>query len=253
MDTTSHLDRANLTDAEWQIRCDLAGLYRICDLYGWTDSINTHLSVRVPGEPECFLINNYGELFNEITASSLVKVDVHGKIHSGTGTLNSAGFTIHGGVYKARPDANCVMHTHTRPGTGISVLKRGLRPISQDVLEVYDELAYHEYGQPTEEAGGLALGMSCQRGDSIILHNHGLLTVGATIPAALYRMYMLDRSCQIEIIARSLGEHPTLIGPEVITEYARRAKIRRARPEFGVPEWRAAMRQIESRGTDWRQ
>lgn len=164
MNTITQHDHSNMTGAEWQIRCDLAALYRICDLYGWTDSINTHLSARVPNEPNCFLINNYGALFSEITASSLVKVDVHGKIYSGPGVLNSAGFTIHGGIYKARADANCVMHTHTRPGTGIAVLKRGLRPISQDALEVYDELAYHEYGQPSEKAEGLALGLSCQQG-----------------------------------------------------------------------------------------
>ncbi|MGY3644787.1 ribulose-5-phosphate 4-epimerase/fuculose-1-phosphate aldolase [Bradyrhizobium sp. LM4.3] len=205
-----------------------------------------------PREPECFLINNYGRLFSEITASSLVKVDVHGSIRSGPTTISSAGFTIHGAIYKARSDVNCVMHTHTRPGTGIAVLKKGLRPISQDVLEVYDELAYHEYGQPSEEAEGVALGLSCQQGDSIVLRNHGLLTVGATIPGALHRMYMLNRACEIEIIARSLREDPTPIEPEVVAEYARRAKKRRAKPEFGVLEWRAAMRQIEARGTEWR-
>lgn len=207
----------------------------------------------MPDEPDCFLINNYGALFSEITASSLVKVDIHGKIYSGPGALNSAGFTIHGGIYKARPDANCVMRTHTRPGTGIAVLKRGLRPISQDALEVYDELAYHEYGQPSKEAEGLALGLGCQQGDSIILRNHGLLTIGAIIPGALHRMYMLNRACEIDIIARSLGEDPTPVAPEVVAEYARRAKKRRTMLSFGEPEWRAAVRQIEARGTNWRQ
>ncbi|MDH2348383.1 class II aldolase/adducin family protein [Bradyrhizobium sp. SSUT77] len=253
MNVVAQHDPSNMTGGEWEIRCELAALYRICDLYGWTDSINTHLSARVPCEPESFLINNYGVLFSEITASSLVKVDIHGKIQSGPGTLNSAGFTIHGGIYKARPDVNCVMHTHTRPGTGIAVLKRGLRPISQDVLEVYDELAYHEYGQPSQEAEGLALGVSCQQGDSIILRNHGLLTVGATIPGALHRMYMLNRACEIEIIARGLGEDPTPIDPGVVAEYGRRIKRQRATPEFGMLEWRAAIRQIEGRGTNWRQ
>jgi ribulose-5-phosphate 4-epimerase/fuculose-1-phosphate aldolase len=242
----------HMSEAEWRARCDLAGLYRICDFYDWTDSVNTHLSARVPGEPDCFLINNYGELFNEITASSLVKVDLHGNILSKGDSFNPAGFTIHGGVYKARRDVNCVMHTHTRPGTGISFLKKGLRPISQDVLEGYDELAYHEYDQPTEEAEGEALGVSCQEGNAIILRNHGLLTVGSNVANAFYRMYMLNRACEIEIIARGLGEEPTPIAPEVVAEFGRRIQRSRATPTFGMKEWLAATRQIEGRGTDWR-
>lgn len=146
MNAPPQVDRPNMTDAEWQARCDLAALYRITDMYGWTDTIDTHMSVRIPGEPNCFLINNYGDLFDEITASSLVKMDIDGKVYSDGGKFNAAGFTIHSGVYKARPDANCVMHTHTRAGTGVSVLKKGLRPITQDALSVYDDLVYHEYG-----------------------------------------------------------------------------------------------------------
>ena len=253
MDTVVRQDRANMTDAEWQARCDLAALYRICDLYNWTDTINTHLSVRIPGEPRCFLINNYGDLFGEITASSLVKMDLDGNVHSKDGAFNAAGFTIHSGVYKARPDANCVMHTHTRAGTGVSVLKRGLRPISQDVLAVYDELAYHEYGTPASQEECDALGITCQKGEAVVLRNHGLLTVGTTVAAALRRMYMLERACEVEIIARSLGEEPVPIEPEVIESYARRAKAQRASPEFGMADWRAALRQIEGRGTNWAQ
>jgi ribulose-5-phosphate 4-epimerase/fuculose-1-phosphate aldolase len=252
------VDRPNMTDAEWQVRCDLAALYRICDLYGWTDTINTHLSVRVPGEPKCFLINNYGDLFNEITASSLVKMDLDGNVYSKDGAFNAAGFTIHSGVYKARPDANCVMHTHTRAGTGVSVLKNGLRPISQDALAVYDELTYHDYGMPASQEECDALGITCQKGESVILRNHGLLTVGATVPGTLRRMYMLERACEVEIIARGLGEEPNPIEQEVIDGYAKRAKAMRASPEFGMADWRAAVRQVEGQikhnsGTDWRQ
>ncbi len=166
MDSVVQQDRVNMTEAEWQARCDLAALYRITDLYGWTDTINTHMSVRIPGEPNAFLINNYGDLFHEITASSLVKMDLDGTVYSKDGSFNAAGFTIHSGVYKARPDANCVMHTHTRAGTGISVLKKGLRPISQDALAVLDDLVYHEYGMPTSQEECDALGVSCQNGSS---------------------------------------------------------------------------------------
>ncbi len=258
MNVAAAVERPNMTDAEWQTRCDLAALYRICDLYGWTDTINTHLSARIPGEPKCFLINNYGDLFGEITASSLVKMDLDGKVYSTNGSFNAAGFTIHSGVYKARPDANCVMHTHTRAGTGVSVLKNGLRPISQDVLAVYDELAYHEYGTPASEDECEALGRTCQSGDAVVLRNHGLLTLGNSIPTALRRMYMLERACEVEIIARGLDEEPAAIEPEVIEAYAKRQRAQRASPEFGMADWRAAVRQIEGHikqtdGADWRQ
>ena len=242
-----------MTEAEWQARCDLAALYRITDVYGWTDTINTHMSARIPGEPTAFLINNYGDLFHEITASSLVKLDLDGTVYSKDGSFNAAGFTIHSGVYKARPDVNCVMHTHTRAGTGISVLKKGLRPISQDALAVLDEVVYHEYGMPTSQEECDALGISCQQGSCVVLRNHGLLSVGATIPAALRRLYMMERACAVEIIARGLDEEPAPIEDDVVQGYAARAKAQRASPEFGMTDWKAALRLIEGKGSDWRQ
>jgi ribulose-5-phosphate 4-epimerase/fuculose-1-phosphate aldolase len=253
MDSVIQQDRVNMSEAEWQARCDLAALYRITDVYGWTDTINTHMSARIPGEPTAFLINNYGDLFHEITASSLVKLDLDGTVYSKDGSFNAAGFTIHSGVYKARPDVNCVMHTHTRAGTGISVLKKGLRPISQDALAVLDELVYHEYGMPTSQEECDALGVSCQQGSCVVLRNHGLLSVGATIPAALRRLYMMERACEVEIIARGLDEEPAPIEDDVVQSYAARAKAQRASPEFGMTDWKAAVRLIEGKGSDWRQ
>lgn len=253
MDTVVQQDRVNMSEAEWQARCDLAALYRIVDLYGWTDTINTHMSVRLPDDPKCFLINNYGDLFHEITASSLVKMDLDGKVYSSNGSFNAAGFTIHSGIYKARPDANCVMHTHTRAGTGLSTLKQGLRPISQDALAVLDDVVYHEYGMPATDEECEALGVTCRGGSSVVLRNHGLLSVGETIPAALRRLYMLERACEVEIIARGLDEEPVPIDPEVVRSYGERARQQRASPEFGVADWRAAVRLVEGRGTDWRQ
>ena len=252
MDTVVH-SRVDMSEAEWTARCDLAALYRITDHFGWTDTIDTHMSVRIPGEPNCFLINSYGDLFDEITASSLVKMDLDGKVYGKDGRFNAAGFTIHSGVYKARPDANCVMHTHTRAGTGVSVLKKGIRPISQDALSVYDDLVYHEYGMPTSDEECEALGVTCQGGNSVVLRNHGLLTVGATIPGALRRMYMLERACEVEVIARSLDEEPAPIDPDVVRQYGERARQMRANPEYGVTYWNAALRQVQGKGTDWRQ
>jgi ribulose-5-phosphate 4-epimerase/fuculose-1-phosphate aldolase len=253
MSAALQLPRTNMTDAEWQTRCNLAALYHVVDHLGWTDLINTHMSARIPGEPNHFLINRYGEMFDEVTASSLIKMDMDGNVLGDGGKFNNAGFTIHSGVYKARPDGNCVMHTHTRAGTGVSVLKKGLRPISQDALAVLDDLVYHEYGMPTSQEECDALGVSCQNGSSVVLRNHGLLSVGATVPAALRRLYMLERACEVEIIARSLDEAPAPIEDDVVQQYAARAKAYRASPEFGMADWKAALRQIEGKGSDWRQ
>jgi ribulose-5-phosphate 4-epimerase/fuculose-1-phosphate aldolase len=137
MSAAPRLTNTGMTETEWQTRCNLAALYRVVDHLGWTDLINTHMSARISGEPHTFLINRYGQMFDEITASSLVKLDMDGNERGGNGgPVNSAGFTIHSGVYKARPDANCVTHTHTRAGAGISLLKEGLRPISQDAISI---------------------------------------------------------------------------------------------------------------------
>ena len=160
MSAALQLPRTNMTDAEWQTRCELAALYHVVNHVGWTDLINTHMSARIPGEPNTFLINNYGEMFDEITASSLVKMDMAGNVLSPNGKFNNAGFIIHSGVYKARPDANCVLHTHTRAGAGVSLLRKGLRPISQDALHVLDDIVYHEYGVPATVEECDALGMT---------------------------------------------------------------------------------------------
>ena len=239
---------------EWKLRVDLAAAYRLAALYGWSDLVFTHISARLPGPDHHFLINPYGLMFDEITASSLVKVDQHcNKLMDSPFPVNPAGFNIHSAVHAAREDAGCVMHTHTRAGAGVSVLKKGLRPITQDALAVYDDLVYHEYGMPTSQEECDALGVTCQGGNSVVLRNHGLLSVGATIPGALRRLYMLERACEVEIIARSLNEEPAPIDPEVIESYGKRAKAQRASPAYGEIYWKAALRQIEGKGTDWRQ
>ena len=244
---------SGMSDAEWHTRCELAALYHVCQDLGWTDLINTHMSARIPGEPDYFLINNYGETFDEITASSLCKVHMDGTVVTPNGKFNNAGYIIHSGVYKARSDANCVLHTHTRAGAGVSLIRNGIRPISQDAMHVIDDVVYHEYGMPTSQEECDALGVSCQSGSSVVLRNHGLLSVGATVPAALRRLYMLERACEVEIIARGLDEAPAPIEDDVVQQYAARAKAYRASPEFGMSDWKAALRLIEGKGSDWRQ
>jgi len=243
---------SGMSAAEWQARCDLAALYRVVDHFGWTDIIATHMSARVPGEPGTFLINHYEEMFHEITASSLIKMDMAGNVLGRQGRFNAAGFTIHSGVYKARPDANCVMHTHTRAGAGVSMMRKGLRPISQDALNVFDEVAYHEYGQPATQEECDALGQSCRNGSCIILLNHGLLTHAPTVWGALQRLYMLERACELELISRTLGEPPVPIADEVIAGVAAYMKSARAKPDYGLHEWQALLRVIDNKGTDYR-
>jgi ribulose-5-phosphate 4-epimerase/fuculose-1-phosphate aldolase len=241
-----------MSPAERQARCDLAALYRVVDHFGWTDVINTHMSARIPGEPGAFLINHYEEMFYEITASSLIKMDMQGNVIGKQGRFNAAGFSIHSGVYLARPDANCVMHTHTRAGAGVSLMRKGLRPISQDALNVLDEVVYHEYGLPATQEECDALGASCKKGNSVVLLNHGLLTHAPTIPGALQRLYMLERACELELISRTLGEEPMPIAQSVIDGVAAYMRGARAKPDFGLYEWNALLRVIEGKGTDYR-
>ena len=241
-----------MTDAEWQTRCDLAALYHVTEHLGWTDLINTHMSARIPDQPNHFLINRYGEMFDEITASSLVKMDLDGNVIGDAGKFNNAGFIIHSGVYKARPDANVVMHTHTRAGAGLSLLRNGLRPISQDALQIFDDVAYHEYGVPASQEECDALGRTCANGSCVVLLNHGLLTLGPTVQGAFMRMYMLERACELELIARNLDEPPVPIEPYVIQKAAERMQKRRSTAEYGLMEWQGIVRTVERKGADFR-
>jgi ribulose-5-phosphate 4-epimerase/fuculose-1-phosphate aldolase len=253
MSVALKMPASDMSDAEWETRCELAAVYHVMNHLGWTDLINTHMSARVPGEPNHFLINNYGEMFDEITASSLVKMDMEGNvIGSSEGKFNAAGFTIHSGVYKARPDANCVLHTHTRAGAGVSLLKHGIRPISQDALHVYDDIVYHEYGVPASVEECEALGKSLANGGGcVVLLNHGLLTLGETIAGSVMRLYMLERACELELIARQLGEPPVFIEQYVVEKAAARMQKLRPQPSYGLAEWRGLVRTAERNGFDW--
>lgn len=252
MSSAMKLASTDMSDAEWQTRCDLAALYHICHDLGWTDLINTHMSARIPGEPEHFVINRYGEMFDEVTASSLVKMDLKGNVIGDQGRYNAAGFTIHSGVYIGRPDANCVLHTHTRAGGGVSLMKRGLRPISQDALHVYDDVVYHEYGVPTSQEECDALAESCKGGSCVILHNHGLLTLGETIHGAMMRLYMLERACELELMARQLDEPPVQIEQYIIDRAATRMQKLRATPEYGLMEFQGLVRSVDRKGAKYR-
>jgi ribulose-5-phosphate 4-epimerase/fuculose-1-phosphate aldolase len=212
---------------EWQARIDLAAAYRLVAHYGWDDLVFTHISARVPGPDHHFLINPYGMMFDEITASSLVKVDLDGQmVMESPYHINPAGFTIHSAVHAARHDALCVMHLHTTAGTAVSAQKPGLLAISQHSLFPLSSIGYHDYE-------GLALNedekprLVSDLGDKtfLILRNHGLLTVGSSTGDAFLAMYNLQRSCEIQILAQSGGSELITISKPIIDGIAAQAKV----------------------------
>lgn len=219
MTTKTASVRDRVSKEEWQARVDLAAAYRLTALYGWDDLVFTHISARVPGPEHHFLLNPYGMLFEEITASSLVKVDLEGKIVMETPYfVNPAGFTIHSAVHAAREDALCVLHLHTLNGVAVSAQKDGLLPISQQSLFALASLAYHNYeGVALNE--GEKPRLVADLGDKVfmILRNHGLLTVGKNPAEAFLAMYILESACRIQVLAQSGGGELTPI-PKPILE-----------------------------------
>jgi ribulose-5-phosphate 4-epimerase/fuculose-1-phosphate aldolase len=193
---------------EWQLRCDLAACYRLVAAYGWSDLVFTHVSARIPGPDHHFLINPYGLMFDEITASSLVKVDQNcRKLSESSFPVNPAGFVIHSAIHQAREDAGCVLHTHSRAGVAVSAQKCGVLPISQQSTFVLGSLAYHDYeGVALRDDEKARLQADLGTSNYLMLRNHGLLTVGRTIPDAFLFMYVFENTCRIQIDAQAGGD-----------------------------------------------
>ncbi|MDX1405165.1 MAG: class II aldolase/adducin family protein [Woeseiaceae bacterium] len=210
--------KPRVSDEEWQARVNLAACYRLIALFGWDDLIFTHISARVPGPDEHFLINAYGLLFEEMTASSLVKVNLDGEIVSDTPHfINPAGFTIHSAVHAARPDVGCVLHTHTRAGIAVSAQLDGLLPISQIAVVSLASLGYHDYeGIALNEEEKPRLVADLGNNNALILRNHGLLTVGETIADAFLFMYALETACQAQIAAQAGGGELVHVNPAIV-------------------------------------
>jgi ribulose-5-phosphate 4-epimerase/fuculose-1-phosphate aldolase len=202
--------RSQVTEAEWNIRVDLAAAYRLVALYGWDDLIFTHLSARVPGPEHHFLINPYNLMFEEITASSLVKIDVHGNPVMDTPYVtNPAGFTIHSAIHMAREDAHAVMHLHTPHGQAVSAMEFGLLPHTQTAMIAGHDVAYHDYeGIATDLEERERLVADIDAKNALILRNHGTLTVGETVADCFLRMYFLERACEAQVHMLAAGrEH----------------------------------------------
>jgi ribulose-5-phosphate 4-epimerase/fuculose-1-phosphate aldolase len=198
--------KSNVSPAEWALRVQLAGAYRVADHLGWAELIYTHISVRVPGPEHHFLINPYGLRFDEVTASSLVKVNDRGEtVGQQEYSANKAGFIIHSAIHMAREDAQCVWHMHTLPGMAVSAQEDGLLPTHMYSHNFWNRLSYHDFEGPSmrlDERARLVQSFGSQN-QALILRNHGLLTVGRTIAEAFIRFWRLNRACEIQLTAQS--------------------------------------------------
>lgn len=196
-----------MTEAEWSQRVNLAAAYRLVALFGWDDLVDTHISARVPGPEHHFLINPYGLLFEEITASSLVKVDLDGnQLTESEYSINPAGFTIHSAIHEVRDDAGCVLHLHTPDGTAVASAMEGLLPLNQTAQLVTGDLAYHDYeGIALDHDERPRIQRDLGTKNHLLLRNHGTLTVGRSVASAFERMYHLERACTMQVRTRMLG------------------------------------------------
>jgi len=203
---------------EWQLRVDLAAAYRLVAAYGMSDLVFTHISVRIPGPEHHFLINPYGLMFDEITASSLVRIDQSGnKVSESVFPINPAGFTIHSAIHQAREDITCVLHTHTRAGIAVSSQKHGVLPISQQSTFVLSSLAYHTYeGVALRDEEKPRLQAALGQANFLMLRNHGLLTVGRTVADAFLSMYTFENTCRIQVDALAGGHALIEVDPQVM-------------------------------------
>ncbi len=243
------LDTQQISTEEWQQRIDLAAAYRLVASYGWDDLIFTHISARVPGSENEFLINPFGLMFDEVTASNLVKVNDRGeKVCSSPFPVNPAGFTIHSAVHQVRHDAACVIHLHTVPGTAVSTDPRGLMPLNQTALLVRDDIAYHDFeGVAVDLDERPRLQQDLGAKNIMLLRNHGTLTLGATVAEAFMRTYFIERACamQVATLSASGGEfYATEAGvQDKVAEQGRDEEI--ARQSANLLAWPALLRRLD--------
>jgi ribulose-5-phosphate 4-epimerase/fuculose-1-phosphate aldolase len=245
--------KMQVSDEEWKARVDLAACYRIVAMHGWDDLVFTHISARVPGGEDHFLINPYGLLFEEITASSLVKVDLDGeKVLDSPHPVNPAGFVIHSAIHAAREDAGCVLHTHTKAGIAVSAQADGLLPISQTSLFPYVTLGYHNYeGVALNDDEKPRLVADLGMNNALILRNHGLLTTAPTVADAFLFMYVLETACQIQIMAQSGGSELVQVPEPVIAGIQAQAE-QVTKGLGGALVWPALLRKLDRRDASFR-
>ncbi len=241
---------ARMSDEEWQTRCDLAACYRLVDRFGWSDLINTRITARVPGRQDHFLINPYGLLFEEVTASSLIKIDVAGNmIEPSESKINSGGFAIPSALHMARPELACVIHTHSVAGCAVSMQKDGLLPLNQHALQVVGDIAYHDYagtGRHPDELTRLLSDFGNRH--IMVLRNHGLLIVGESIAEAFIATYRMERACAMQLAFQQSGAAFNPIDDRVVSAAYDNARQRLAgggRNETAKFEWSALLRKLD--------
>ncbi len=240
--------KSQVSADEWQARVDLAAAYRLVAMYGWDDLVFTHLTVRVPGPEHHFLINPYGMMFEEITASSLVKVDLEGnKVMESDYPINPAGFTIHSCIHGAREDALCVMHTHSLNGVAVSAQKNGVLPLSQQSLFVLASMAYHDYeGVALNEAEKPRLVADLGHANFLMLRNHGLLTCAATVPDAFLFMYLFEAACMIQVRAMAGGRDLHHVSQAIVDGISEQARVV-TKGLGGALAWPGLLRKLDRR------
>lgn len=237
--------RGKVSEAEWQTRLDLAACYRLVDRFGMSDLIYNHITARIPGTKDELLINLYGLLYREITASSLVRISVDGEILWKPETdygINKSGYVIHGAIHKARPDVRCVIHTHTRAGMAVSAMTCGLLPLSQTGMRFAGHIGYHDYEGPAidlDERARLVRDLGPH--DAMILRSHGLLACGATVQQAFNTLYQLELACRTQVDAMAARTELIVPSQSVLERTAHLYQPGTRRP-YGVLEWPAMLR-----------
>jgi ribulose-5-phosphate 4-epimerase/fuculose-1-phosphate aldolase len=246
---------SSMPDAEWEQRVNLAACYRLIAHYGWDDLIDTHISARLPGTEHQFLINPYGLMFDEITASSLVKVDLEGnQLTESEYSINPAGFTIHSAIHEVRDDAGCVLHLHTADGTAVSSCIEGLMPLNQTAQIVTHDLAYHDYeGVALDHDERPRLQRDLGSKNYMLLRNHGTLTVGQSVASAFERMFHLERACTMQVRTRMLGPTAYPVDDKVIEKNAKVLSDRIwAEHRSTSLVWPALLRKVERIDPDYK-
>src|ERR671914_2527636 len=245
--------QSSISPAEWALRVQLAGAYRVADYLGWSELIYTHISARVPGPEHHFLINPYGLRFDEVTASSLVKIDAEGNpVGANAYQANKAGFIIHSAIHMAREDAQCVWHMHTLAGMAVSAQDDGLLPVHMYSHNFWNRVSYHDFEGPSmrlDERERLV--RSFGENQALVLRNHGLLTVGRTIPEAFIRFWRLNRSCEIQLAAQA--SKLRLPSPEVCeASYAMGEEFLTDQADLGQLEFDSILRKIETKDASYK-
>ena len=249
--TATAIKQGNPTysEAEWRMRVDLAACHRLSAHFGYSDIIWNHITARVPGEKDHFLLNRFGMRFDEVTASSLVKLDLDGNVLEGPKDLNITGFVIHSAIHAAREDIVCVMHAHTPGGVAVAALESGLLPVAQDAMMFYERIGYHDYeGLSTNVEERERLAANLGKHFAMIMRNHGLLTAGKTVAEAFIRMHYLERACRAQVDAMSTGQRLKLPPPEICEQAAGQYD------DFwpGKYEWPALIRLLDAKDASYK-